>query len=108
MNNNNQLGLISTIAGVVALVLAVIGLIGGFWFKGGWLALFAIILGVIAIVLASSSKKNGGSGTAGLVTGIIAIVFGAIVGIACIICTCSGYYAALDFASDLSNYYDWY
>ena len=112
MNNNNQLGLISTIAGVVALILGVIGLIGGFWFRGGWLALVAIILGVVAIILASSSKKNGGNGTAGLVLGIIALVVGVIAGLCCIICNCVGYYSVLDAAygaiDELSNLYDMY
>lgn len=106
MENKNQLGLISTIAGVVALVLSVIGLFGGFAFRGGWLALIAIVLGIIAIILASSSKKNGGKGTAGMVTGIIALIIGVVAGVCCIICNCAGYYAVTDAVYDAAGNLD--
>ncbi|MBQ8687727.1 MAG: hypothetical protein IJ512_04135 [Ruminococcus sp.] len=103
MENKNQLGLISTIAGVVALVLSVIGLFGGFAFRGGWLALIAIVLGIVAIVLSASSKKNGGKGNAGMVMGIIALIVGVIAGLCCIICNCAGYYAVTDAVYDAAG-----
>lgn len=102
MNNNNTLGMISMIGGIVSLLLAVLGMILGFFNIGGGICgLFAILIGAVSVVLAASSKKNGGNGTAGLVMGIIAIALGVIVGICCIICKCAHYYDAVDYATSI-------
>ena len=72
-------------AGVAALVLGIVGIVTG------WLYGLGCILGIIAVVMAVMSKKNvgpNGMATAGLVCGIIAIVFGA-VWLVCTVCTCS-------------------
>lgn len=69
-------------AAVASLVLGIIGLCTG------WLYGLGCILGIIGIVLSAKSKKDiGGSGiaTAGLVLGILAVVFGA-AWLACSIC----------------------
>ncbi len=53
-------------------------------------ALASFILGIIGVVLASSSKKagfQGGLRTAGLVLSIIGLIFGGIVFMACVACT---------------------
>lgn len=97
MNNNNSMKTISMVFGLISLLLSVIGLIVGFFARGGgWMALFGIILGIVAIVLSASAKKNGAASTGGLVMGILGLVFGVIVGVSCLICNCSGYYSVLD------------
>lgn len=97
MNNSNGMKTISMVCGLVSLLLSVIGLIVGFFARGGgWMALFGIILGIIAIVLSASAKKSGDGSSAGLVMGILGLVFGVIVGVSCLICQCAGYYVVTD------------
>ena len=70
----------SLVLGIVAVAL---------WFFG-YTSLISVILGIIGIVLAVMSKKQGfdaGIRTAGLILSIIAVVGGAIFFIACVACT---------------------
>lgn len=102
MENKNSLSTIAMVAGLISMILALIGLIAGIFSRaGGWLALIALILGIVGIALGSSAKKNGGKGTAGLVMGIIGLVFSVIVGMSCIICNACNYYKALDVATSI-------
>jgi hypothetical protein len=82
--------------GVAALICGILGLVGGF-IPGvgpftGVLAILAIIFGVIG-----RKKGEGGTATAGLVLGIIAIAVTVIVYLACAACVGAG-------ASALSRY----
>ena len=76
------MGVASLVLGIVALLSSVVG---GF-FALGWLG---VICGVVAIVLGAISRKKAstrGTGTAGLVYGIIALAWGLIAYIACVAC----------------------
>lgn len=69
-------------SGVGSLVCGIVGVLTG------WLFGLGAILGIIAIVLSAQSKKavgNNGMATAGLVLGIIAVVWGAFY-LLCTIC----------------------
>lgn len=69
-----------------------------FW--AGYGALVGIILGVAAVVLSISAKKEGFTGgmqTAGMVLGVIGIVICGLCFVSCIICT--GCFAALGAAA---------
>lgn len=81
---NNQKATISTICGIVSLV---VGIIGGITFGviGGAIAL---VLGIVAIIMGVGAKKetNGAKGSAGMICGILGIVFGALFTLACVAC----------------------
>jgi len=77
--------------GITGLVLACIS-----WFVLGFLSIFGLILGIVACVMASKSKKAGVPATGGLVCGILAIVFSGLA-LSCWICAL----AALSSASSL-------
>ena len=77
---------------VAGLVLSIVGLV--FSFLGGWLSVIALPVAIVGLVLAVSGKKAlaaagqpAGIGTAGMVIGIIAVVFSAIFFFTCGICT---------------------
>ena len=72
--------------GIASLVLGIVGVV---FLCSGMGSFLSLILGVVAIVLSSMSKRNFGSNgmaTAGLVLGIISVVFGCIVFVACALC----------------------
>ena len=79
------------VLGLISLVCAVIS-----WFAIYWLCIIALILGIVAIVLASKAKKAcvaagqpTGKATAGFVCGLLGLIFGAIgcvIWISCVIC----------------------
>lgn len=77
----------SLACGIIGLVLSIIGL---FFF---YAAIPALILGIVAVALASMSAKEEVPATGGMVTGILAIVFAGI-SIACVI-ACAGFLATL-------------
>lgn len=72
---------------LIAMILGIIGCALSFisFFFAGWLAFIGLVLGIIALVFAVKGRNEAGSfdgkGIAGLITGIIAIVLGAIAGI---------------------------
>ncbi len=81
MNQNpqNSYGIASLVLGILAVVFLFTGM-------GSFLSL---IIGIVAIVMSSMSKRNfgpNGMATAGLVLGIISVVFGCIVFVACAVC----------------------
>ena len=84
-NSGNGAATAALVCGLLSLVL---GVIGG-WFL--WPGIVGLVLGIVAIVMASMAKKQGYSGslgTAGFVTGILGVVFCGIF-IACYAyCTC--------------------
>ena len=76
---------------IAAMVLGIVGCVLSFIsiFFAGWLSFIGLVLGILAVVFAVKAKKDSGSlsgmGIAGLITGIIAIVLGAICAILYII-----------------------
>lgn len=70
---------------IASLILAIVGLIFSFIPALNWIG---VLLGIVAIILGAIGKKKTGSGaaTAGLVIGILAVVFGLILYIACVAC----------------------
>ena len=81
---NNSKSTISLVCGIVSIV---IGIIGGFTF-GVIGAAIALAAGIVAVVMGVGAKKetNGAKGSAGMVCGILGIVFGALFAITCTIC----------------------
>jgi hypothetical protein len=78
MEGKNQ-ATASLVCGILSLVLM--------WF--GYGALIGLILGIVAIVLATNAKKKGfteGIQKAGLVLGILGTVFSGISFVACVLC----------------------
>lgn len=77
----------SLVCGIISLVASVVF---------GWtafLALAALVVGIVGVVLAVNAKKQGYSGgmqTAGLVLSIIGACLGGIVFISCVACICVG------------------
>lgn len=74
------------------LVLGIVGLV--FSFIGGWFSILALPMAIVGLVLSVSGKKAlaaagqpAGLGTAGLVIGIIAVVFASIFFFTCGVCT---------------------
>lgn len=74
------------------LVLGIVGLV--FSFLGTWFSVIALPIAIVGLILSVSGKKAlvaagqpAGIGTAGLVLGIIAVVFSAIFFFTCGICT---------------------
>ena len=101
MQIGKSLGIASLVCGIVGIVLSFFGIT----------ALVSLALGIVALVLGVKARKDEaakGMGTAGLVLGIITVVFGGI-GTICWICaTCiynSTVGAANDLLNDLSAYY---
>lgn len=77
---------------VAGLVLSIVGLVLGFF--GGWFSIIALPVSIVGLVLAVMGGKKlkavgapAGIATAGLVLGIIAVVFSAIFFFTCGICT---------------------
>ena len=73
------------------LVLGIVGLV--FSFIGGWFSILALPMAIVGLVLSVSGKKAlaaagqpAGLGTAGLVIGIIAVVFSGIFFFTCGVC----------------------
>ncbi|MCD7805287.1 MAG: hypothetical protein LUH03_09145 [Oscillospiraceae bacterium] len=69
-----------------SLVVGIIGVV--LWFFG-YSSILSVILGVVGLVLASSSKKSGFDGgmrTAGFVLSLISLIGGALVFVACVAC----------------------
>lgn len=94
---------LSMVLGLVSLLLALVGFFMQMGSKvGGWLALVALVLGVVAIIMSSGAKKeNGGQGgNAGLVMAIIGLVIAVIGGVSCIICNACGVYDAVEILSN--------
>ena len=82
METNNELP--GQGAAVASLVLGIIAVVCWFF---GWSALVSVVLGIIGLVLAGSSKKAGFTGgvrTAGFVLSLIGLIGGGIVFVACI------------------------
>ena len=76
---------------IAGLVLGIVGLI--FRFIGEWFSIIALPMAIVGLVLSVSGKKAlaaagqpAGIGTAGLVVGIIAVVFAAIFFFTCGVC----------------------
>lgn len=77
---------------IAGLVLGIVGLV--FSFLGTWFSVIALPIAIVGLVLSVMGKKAltaagqpAGLGTAGLVLGIIAVVFSAIFFFTCGICT---------------------
>ena len=77
---------------VAGLVLSIVGLVLGFF--AGWFSIIALPVSIVGLVLAVMGGKKlkavgapAGIATAGLVLGIIAVVFSAIFFFTCGICT---------------------
>lgn len=77
---------------IAGLVLGIVGLV--FSFLGTWFSVIALPIAIVGLVLSVMGKKAltaagqpAGIGTAGLVLGIIAVVFSAIFFFTCGICT---------------------
>ena len=69
-----------------SMVLGIISVV--FWFFG-WGSIVSVVCGIIGLILASKSKKDGftgGSRTAGFVCSLIGLIGGAIVFVACVAC----------------------
>ncbi|MCC8196806.1 MAG: hypothetical protein LIO49_08455 [Ruminococcus sp.] len=69
-----------------SLVVGIIGVV--LWFFG-YSSILSVILGIVGLVLASSSKKSGfdgGTRTAGFVLSLISLIGGALVFVACVAC----------------------
>ena len=86
MEKNNGKGL-----AIAGFVLSIVGIVFGI--LSGWLSLVALPIAIIGLVLAVNGRKKliqaqqpAGLGTAGLVLGIIAVVFSAIAFFTCGIC----------------------
>ncbi len=75
VNPQKPSGVLSIVCGIISLVLAFFG----------YSAIVGFILAVIATVSGNNCKKNGGT-TAGLILGILGIVFNAVGFIACVVC----------------------
>ena len=90
-------------AATASMVLGIVSV--ALWFFG-YSAALSVILGVIGLILAGNSKKEGfegGTRTAGFVLSLIGTIGGALVFVSCIACV--GGLAALGAASDYSYYY---
>ena len=77
---------------IAGLVLGIVGIV--FSFLGAWFSVIALPIAIVGLVLSVMGKKTlaaagqpTGLGTAGLVLGIIAVVFSAISFFTCGICT---------------------
>lgn len=69
-----------------SMVLGIVSVV--FWFFG-WGAIVSVICGIVGLILASKSKKEGFAGgvrTAGFVCSLIGLIGGAIVFVACVAC----------------------
>lgn len=100
--NNNEPGKGLAVA---SLVLGIIGVVCWFF---GVSSIVSVIVGIIGLILAANSKKQGFTGgirTAGFVLSIISLIGGAIAFVACVICVgglaAVGAAAGLDLASGL-------
>lgn len=89
MDSNN------TNCATASLVVGIVALVGSWIFSWTW---FSTVLGIVAIVLAASAFKEcpvgqpgHGMAVAGLVLGILAIVFSGLLGV----CVCGGLSVAL-------------
>lgn len=73
-------------AAIGSLVCGIVSIV--FWFFGAT-AIVSVILGVVGLILASNAKKagfTGGMQTAGFVTSLLGLIFGALVFVACVAC----------------------
>ena len=104
MEQKSNKGMISMVLGIIGLVLTVLALCTPISIFG---SIIGLVLGIVAIVMGVKGRKEGdGKGTAGLVTGIIAVVFGGIVTlcVGCALCTiASAGVAATDLLNEISS-----
>lgn len=78
----------------------VLGIISVCCLFGGYSAILSVILSIIGLIMAGSSKKQGYTGgirTAGFILSLVSIIFGAVV-FACVAC------AGAAFLSELGSY----
>lgn len=95
MQNGKALGITALVCGIVGIVLSFFGVT----------ALISLALGIVALVLGVKARKDEtakGMGTAGLVLGIITVVFGGI-GTICWICAMCVYNSAVGSINSLAN-----
>ena len=90
-------GIVSIALSILAYVIPVAGLVLSF------IALAAAILGIVFGVKGRKDEANKGMGTAGLVTGIIGVVFAGIT-VACVGCAACALCAAGSAVNDLAQY----
>ena len=89
MEQNSNKGMIAMILGIAAIVLSLIDDFAPLGYINLALVFVALAVGIVAIVFGVKGRKQGGNtgmATAGLVTGIIAVVFAGI-SCVCVICT---------------------
>ncbi len=97
MENNTNGNIPGKGSATASLVLGIIAVVCWFF---GYSAILSVILGIIGLILASKSKKEGytdGIRTAGFVLSLIGLIGGGIVFIACI--ACIGALSAAGFSS---------
>ena len=83
MNQQNVPGKGAAIGSLVCGIVSIV-----FWFFGVT-SLLSLILGIVGLILASSSKKAGyneGLRTAGFVVSLIGTIFGALIFVSCVAC----------------------
>lgn len=99
-NGGNQPGKGAAVGSLVCGIVAIV-----FWFLGIG-AIVSVILGVVGLVLSSNAKKAGfvgGMQTAGFVTSLLGLIFGAIFFVACVGCmACGTTLGGIDALSDLT------
>jgi hypothetical protein len=97
MENNTNGSIPGNSAATASLVLGIIAV--GCWFFG-WSSALSVILGIVGLILASKSKKEGFTGgirTAGFVLSLIGLIGGSIFFVACVACV--SLFSAANFAS---------
>lgn len=83
MNQQNVPGKGAAIGSLVCGIVSIV-----FWFFGVT-SLLSLILGIVGLILANSSKKAGyneGLRTAGFVVSLIGTIFGALIFVSCVAC----------------------
>lgn len=86
-------------AAIGSLVCGIVSIV--FWFFGLG-AIVSVILGIVGLILSSNAKKAGfvgGMQTAGFVTSLLGLIFGALFFVACV--ACAGALGSIGALSDL-------